>query len=54
MKAPNTRKGFSGWKLTKRPNELNEDYSLPNLSPERNLSNMMIEPKRKIKTQGRA
>lgn len=22
MRAPNNRKGFSGWKLTKRPNEL--------------------------------
>ena len=22
MRAPNNRKGFSGWKLTKRPNEI--------------------------------
>ena len=29
MRAPNNRKGFSGWKLTKRPNYLAPDMSLP-------------------------
>ena len=32
MKAPNSRKGFSGWKLTKRPQHLESDMSLPNLN----------------------
>jgi len=34
MKAPNNRKGFSGWKLTKRPFEISEPQLpvLPNKS----------------------
>lgn len=31
MRAPNNRKGFSGWKLTKRPQQLSPDMSLPQL-----------------------
>jgi hypothetical protein len=31
MRVPQNRKGFSGWKLTKRPQEMQGELSLPDL-----------------------
>jgi hypothetical protein len=31
MRVPQNRKGFSGWKLTKRPHEMQGESSMPDL-----------------------
>lgn len=48
MRAPNNRKGFSGWKLTKRPQEMASDFSLPMLvgNPSENLMVVPTKPSR--------
>ena len=55
MKAPNNRKGFSGWKLTKRPQELNNGISLPDINGPDSMmmSGYGTAPKRTAKTQSR-